>query len=120
VTKAVTKPWGGYIVIEEKRDYAVKRLFVEKGKRISLQLHKYREEHWVVVRGHGVFSIGDVCDKNKLTETVLYPGAQVKIPRNTKHRIEALEDLTFIEVQMGVCDENDIERFEDDYGRTEC
>jgi len=69
----------------------------------------------VVVNGCGVLKQGDEIDL--LSEISVNAGKQISIPRLQKHKILATEDLTIIEIQYGTCDESDIKRFQDDYGR---
>ena len=91
----------------------MKRIFVFPGKRLSLQRHKLREEVWVIVEGSGLMTLGDKTFPVK-------KGDVLNIPKYTIHRIEnntESEPLVFIETQMGICPEDDIERIEDDYGR---
>jgi mannose-6-phosphate isomerase-like protein (cupin superfamily) len=105
-----TRPWGWFEIIQEEPGYKIKKLFVEAGKRLSLQKHKLRDEHWMVLSGIG---IAEVDSK----EINLASGNHVFVSNNSQHRICAIEDLTLIEVQLGICDENDIIRFQDDFGR---
>lgn len=104
------RPWGWFETIQEGEKYKVKKLFIKKGCRISLQSHEHRDEHWVVINGFGTVEVND-------TERFIGIGGHVFIPKKHKHRITANKDLEIIEVQMGVCDEKDIFRYEDDYGR---
>jgi len=108
------RPWGYYEVLsDDKNDHKVKRITVWPGKRLSLQLHKRRREHWVIVSGKARVTLG----KNTLT---LGPSQSVDIPVETAHRIENIGNipLVFIEVQQGdYFGEDDIIRLEDDYGR---
>jgi mannose-6-phosphate isomerase-like protein (cupin superfamily) len=110
-----TRPWGWFSTIEEGINYKVKKLFVKRDCRISLQSHNQRDEHWVIVSGSGVFMHGDSV--REPVESFVKSGDYLFVPKFHKHRITALEDLTLIEVQMGVCDEADIIRYQDDYGR---
>jgi mannose-6-phosphate isomerase-like protein (cupin superfamily) len=107
------RPWGYYLVLHEDAGYKVKQIVVTPGSRLSLQRHRHRAEHWQVVRGEAVVTRGK--------ETVrLLPGGSIDIPLGALHRIECAgkENLVVIEVQMGqYMGEDDIERFEDDYGR---
>ena len=107
------RPWGSWEVIAAGERYTVKRIAVQSGKRLSLQSHVYRAEHWVVVGGAGLVTRG--------AETFpLEYGGSVAIGRGEVHRIEnpGTNELVFIEVQHGDrLDEDDITRFEDDYGR---
>ncbi|RJP21575.1 MAG: cupin domain-containing protein [Deltaproteobacteria bacterium] len=107
------RPWGHYLVLFEDAGYKVKRFVVTPGRRLSLQRHRMRAEHWQVVRGEALVTVG--------TEVVrLGPGGTAVIPLGALHRVESVgkEDLVIIEVQMGeYVGEDDIERFEDDFGR---
>jgi mannose-6-phosphate isomerase len=107
------RPWGYYLVLLEDAGYKVKQFVVKPGSRLSLQRHRHRAEHWQVVRGEGVVTLGK--------ETVrLSPGGSIDIPLGALHRVESVgeENLVVIEVQRGeYLGEDDIERFEDDYGR---
>jgi mannose-6-phosphate isomerase-like protein (cupin superfamily) len=107
------RPWGTWEIIAVGPNYAVKRIVVRSGQRLSLQRHAFRAEHWLIVGGFAQVTRG--------TEIFpLSPGEHVAIGRGDVHRIENLgtEDLVFIEVQHGErLDEDDIERLQDDYGR---
>lgn len=108
------RPWGDFLVLSDAADHKVKRITVLPGKRLSLQRHQRRAEHWFVVQGEGVVTLDE-------REIPLVKGQAVDIPRLAKHRIAnpGQSPLVFIEVQMGdYFGEDDIERFEDDYGRT--
>ncbi len=108
-----TRPWGSYEVLLDAPDCKVKRIIVKAGQRLSLQSHKKREEHWIIVRGEGEVTLGN----GEVLKRV-FPSDRVYVPRGFKHRIQAICDLTFIEVQLGsYFGEDDIERFSDDYGR---
>ena len=111
--KTVERPWGSYTVLEKGNRYKIKRVVLKPRARLSLQLHRRRTEHWVVVAG-----IARVTKENE-TYTV-HVNESTYIPMNTKHRLENLgeEPLQVIEVQNGdYLEEDDIERFQDDYGR---
>jgi mannose-6-phosphate isomerase-like protein (cupin superfamily) len=93
--------------------FQIKKLVVHPGKRLSLQSHKFRSEHWFVISGSGNAEI-------ELQTTNLIAGSSVDIKVGEKHRLSAssIEELIIIEVQTGInFDENDIERYEDDFGR---
>jgi mannose-6-phosphate isomerase-like protein (cupin superfamily) len=108
------RPWGTFEVLSDAPDHKVKRIVISPGKRLSLQLHSRRSEHWYVVKGLGVITLDD-----KMVEA--RPGRAVDIPVGTKHRIKntGTEELVFIEVQTGeYFGEDDIQRFKDDFGRT--
>ena len=107
------RPWGYYQVISDEPDLKVKKIFVYHGKRLSLQRHKHRTEHWYIVRGKAIVTLDS-------SEIFLEIGMSVDIPCGALHRIMSTgsENLTFIEVQTGdYFGEDDIERVEDDYGR---
>lgn len=108
----VVRPWGWYEALAAGDGYLVKRLRVRAGQRISRQRHSHRCEQWVVVSGHGTIE----CDDRLIEATV---GATVFIPIGGVHRASAGSiDLEIIEVQRGdLLSEDDIERFDDDYGR---
>ncbi|GJL63884.1 MAG: mannose-1-phosphate guanyltransferase [Nitrospirales bacterium] len=109
----VMRPWGAYTVLEEAPGYKVKRITVMPGRRLSLQLHHKRTEHWVVINGRARVTCGDeVYDLNA--------GQSTGIPLETPHRLEnpGKDVLEIIEVQNGpYLGEDDIVRFQDDFGR---
>jgi len=108
-----TRPWGGFITVEEGRGYKVKRLFVRPGQRLSLQRHRFRAEHWVVVSGSPRVIISGRPKRLK-------PRGAVDVPRGAWHRIEnpGRVPVVLIEVQHGpYLGEDDIIRRQDDYGR---
>jgi len=111
----VFRPWGSYTVLEEGPGYKVKRVTVNPGGRLSLQLHHQRSEHWVVITGTARVTRGEeVFD--------LHVSQSTAIPVETKHRLEnpGSDTLHIIEVQNGpYLGEDDIVRFSDDYGRAE-
>ena len=107
------RPWGSYTVFEEGERYKIKRVVVNPGERLSLQLHHHRSEHWVVIKGKAKVTIGDV-------ETFVHENESVYIPELTRHRLEnpGKVPLEIIEVQNGeYVGEDDIERIDDAYGR---
>jgi len=107
------RPWGYYLVLHEDAGYKVKQFLVRPGSRLSLQRHRHRAEHWQVVRGEAAVTRGKELIR-------LLPGGSLDIPLGALHRVENVgkENLVIIEVQMGeYLGEDDIERFEDDYGR---
>ena len=110
----VERPWGWYInVKEEKNTFKIKHICVYPGKRLSLQSHNRRSEHWVIVKGNAKVQVG----KDQL---FLHANQSVYIPKETLHRIEnpGLENVEFVETQIGdYLEEDDIIRYEDDFGR---
>ncbi|MGH7232845.1 MAG: mannose-1-phosphate guanylyltransferase/mannose-6-phosphate isomerase [Nitrospiraceae bacterium] len=111
--RTVFRPWGSYTVLEEGPGYKVKRVTVNSGGRLSLQMHHQRSEHWVVISGTARVTCGEqVYD--------LAVGQSTAIPKETRHRLEnhGSATLHIIEVQNGpYLGEDDIVRFHDDYGR---
>ena len=110
-----TRPWGSYYVLSDEPTHKVKRIEVKPNKRLSLQLHKKRTEHWFIVLGQCTVTKGD-------KEIPLKAGEHVDIPVETAHRVrnDSNELCVFIEVQTGdYFGEDDIIRLEDDYGRIE-
>jgi len=108
------RPWGWYRVLEDEPSHKTKRIVVYPGQRLSLQRHRRRSEHWHVVSGEAVVT----RDQEQLA---LQAGDSVDIPAGAAHRIAnpGAVPLTFIEVQRGdYFGEDDIERLEDDYGRS--
>ena len=108
-----TRPWGSFSTLEHGPEYKVKRLVVQPGQRLSLQKHRHRAEHWVVVSGAATIVRGS----DQLT---LSKRHCVVIPKQTWHRIEnrGRQPLVIIEVQHGTyLGEDDIVRKQDDYGR---
>ena len=107
------RPWGKYEVLKEGKNHKIKRITVYPGKRLSLQRHQKRMEHWVMVEGEALFTLDD-------QEKRLTAGDTVEIPKKAVHRIQNCGEtqLVFIEIQRGeYFGEDDIERLEDDYNR---
>ncbi len=105
------RPWGTYEVLLDEPNYKVKRIVVNPCQQLSLQYHLHREEHWTIVEGSGKIVLGN-------SEVNASPGDTFSIPCKSIHRAStSSEGLTFIEVQIGKCDEDDIIRMQDDYGR---
>jgi mannose-6-phosphate isomerase-like protein (cupin superfamily) len=108
------RPWGSFTILDEGDDYKVKRIEVLPGKRLSYQRHFRRAEHWYVVRGTANVTLNDV-------EIIVKKGQTVDIGIGDKHRVanpDEAEMLIFIETQTGdYFGEDDIERFDDDFGR---
>ena len=110
--ETVTRPWGTYETVHESGTYKVKKIVVNPNQSFSLQYHEHRYEHWTIVEGSGTVINGEETIK-------CYPGSTFDIPVKQIHRATAGDyGLTFIEVQRGYCNEDDIVRLEDDYGRS--
>ncbi|MFN2645711.1 MAG: mannose-1-phosphate guanylyltransferase/mannose-6-phosphate isomerase, partial [Burkholderiales bacterium] len=113
VHRKVHRPWGSYDGIEKGERFQVKRIVVEPGAALSLQMHYHRAEHWIVVRGTARVTRGE-------QSFLLTENESTYIPPGTKHRLEnpGKLPLEIIEVQSGAyLGEDDIVRFEDAYGR---
>ena len=110
---SVYRPWGSYEVLGEGSGYKMKKIVVKPGKRLSLQKHFKRNEHWVVVEGEALVTIDDSEMQIKRNESIYIKSGQI-------HRLEntANSDLIVIEVQTGeYLGEDDIVRISDDYDR---
>jgi len=107
------RPWGGFEILADEREFKAKKITLDPGGRISYQTHAKRAEHWIVVAGRGEVTLDD-----KLIS--VGPGESVHIPVGAKHRIHNPEKspLVFVEVQTGTYfGEDDIVRYQDDYSR---
>jgi mannose-1-phosphate guanylyltransferase/mannose-6-phosphate isomerase len=112
--RQVHRPWGAYTILEDSKNYKIKRITVKPGQKLSLQLHHHRSEHWVVVSGTAEVELNG---ETKL----LRQGESTFVRSGIRHRLEnpGVIPLEIIEVQLGeYLEEDDIVRFEDDYGRS--
>jgi mannose-6-phosphate isomerase-like protein (cupin superfamily) len=109
---AETRPWGYWQDLYVGEGFRVKHLVVQPGHRLSLQKHRHRSEHWVVVSGAGEARINGESIQ-------IGVGSVVIVAKEAQHRLINDSDvpLVIIETQIGACDEADIIRFEDDYHR---
>ena len=111
--RKVLRPWGYYDSIDFDLGFQVKRICVNPGSKISLQKHKFRSEHWVVVKGTALITCGNKVFELKDNESTFIPKGEI-------HRLEnkGTIPLEIIEVQTGdYLGEDDIIRLEDDYQR---
>ena len=111
----VERPWGSYETINSGARFQVKHIVVAPGEKLSLQKHVHRSEHWVVVRGSAEVTVGDQA-------SILQENESTYIPAGTKHRLAnpGKVPLELIEIQCGpYLGEDDIVRFDDEYGRVE-
>jgi mannose-1-phosphate guanylyltransferase/mannose-6-phosphate isomerase len=111
--RQVHRPWGSYTVLEDSDGHKIKHVTVKPGQKLSLQLHHHRSEHWVVVSGTAEVELNG---ETKL----LRQGESTFVRSGIRHRLKnpGLIPLEVIEVQLGeYLEEDDIVRFEDDYGR---
>ena len=109
----VARPWGSYTILEEGVGYKTKRIMVNPGAKLSMQMHYHRSEHWVVIAGTAKIVNGD-------QEIFLEENQSTYIPKTHRHRLEnpGKFPLQIIEIQTGpYLEEDDIVRFEDVYGR---
>jgi mannose-6-phosphate isomerase len=108
------RPWGRYEVLSTSDFHQVKNIYVLPGKRLSYQRHEKRAEHWFIVTGDARITLdGDSFEMSA--------GDSIDIEIGVAHRIENIgsEELIFTEVQTGTYfGEDDIERIEDDFGRS--
>ncbi|RDU57255.1 mannose-1-phosphate guanylyltransferase/mannose-6-phosphate isomerase [Helicobacter sp. MIT 99-5507] len=107
------RPWGSYSVLLDTQNYKIKKIVVKSKKRLSLQKHFHRSEHWIVVSGSAIVTLGEKEFFLKANESTYIPMGQV-------HRLEnpGKIDLVIIEVQVGqYLGEDDIVRLEDDFNR---
>ena len=109
----VNKPWGSYQIIDQGENFVVKNIVVKPYCKLSLQSHKHRSEHWVIVEGRAEVTINDNI-------TTLEPNQSIYISSKAKHRLanNHEKNLILIEVWYGEnLDEEDITRYEDIYNR---
>ncbi len=107
------RPWGFYTLLERDLRYKIKKITVNPGASLSLQMHHHRSEHWIVVKGTAKVKIAD-------KEFFVHENESIYVPKSTLHRLEnpGKIPLEIIEVQVGeYVEEDDIKRFEDLYGR---
>jgi mannose-6-phosphate isomerase-like protein (cupin superfamily) len=113
VHRTVERPWGNYTVLEKWSRYKIKRIVLHPKAKLSLQIHRHRSEYWVVISGAARVTRGEeVFDA--------HPNESTFIPISVKHRLEnqGLIRLQIIEVQnRDYVEEDDIERFDDEYER---
>ena len=113
IHRKVYRPWGWYDTIDKESRFQVKRICVNPGACLSLQKHYHRAEHWIIVKG-----IAKITNDDKIE--LLGENQSTYIPVGALHRLEnpGKLPLEMIEVQSGsYLEEDDIERFEDSYGR---
>ncbi|MEN6325367.1 MAG: mannose-1-phosphate guanylyltransferase/mannose-6-phosphate isomerase [Syntrophomonas sp.] len=109
----VYRPWGSYTILSSGQGFKIKKIVVNPGQMLSLQMHNHRSEHWIVVNGTAEVTIG-------ASKHSVYKNESVFVPQTARHRLEnaGITPLVIIEVQNGnYLGEDDIVRFEDIYGR---
>lgn len=108
------RPWGSFTILEDEKGYKIKRIEVKPGKRLSLQKHFHRNEHWIVLSGTATVEVDGV-------ENLVRPNESIYIKMGQKHRLSNYGKIpvVMIEVQVGeYTGEDDIVRLEDDYERS--
>jgi len=113
--KTVIRPWGSFCSLLMADNHQVKEIVVEPGQRLSLQSHDKRSEHWIVVQGPALITVGN-------HEQLFKTGEHIFIPKQARHRLAnpGTEPIKIIEVQLGsYLGEDDIIRYADDYQRNE-
>ena len=106
------KPWGYYKDIFRTHNVVFKIIVVEPDEELSYQSHNKRAEFWFISEGTGLLTIEGI-------ETEVNTGDNITIEKKLKHKIKntGIDNLCIYEMQCGICDENDIVRYEDKYGR---
>lgn len=107
------RPWGKFEILKHTDTFWIKLLTIKPLQRLSLQSHNKRNEHWVVIKGEG---IAEVDNEKGILET----GSIINVPIETLHRVyntSKTDELLICEIAIGDCDESDIVRYADDYGR---
>jgi len=109
----VNKPWGHYVDIHRSKEVVFKQIVVNSGEELSLQSHSLRDEFWFISSGVGVLTIGS-------QDYHVKSGDIYSIYKGVKHKIknDGPKELVVFETQTGICDEEDIVRYDDKYGRT--
>lgn len=111
--RTVMRPWGSYTILQESKNFKIKRIEVKPGASLSLQMHRHRSEHWIVVSGCALVTNGEAAIQ-------VMPNQSTYIPAGQKHRLTnpGATSCVLIEVQCGdYLGEDDIIRFQDTYGR---
>ncbi|WP_297455332.1 mannose-1-phosphate guanylyltransferase/mannose-6-phosphate isomerase [Persephonella sp.] len=114
----VYRPWGSYTELEKGERYRIKRITVQPGQALSLQMHYHRSEHWVVIKGTAKVILEN--EEGELKEYFVHENESIYVPKTTKHRLinPGKVPLEIIEVQVGeYVEEDDIVRFNDVYKR---
>jgi len=114
--ECVERPWGRYASTFAMKEFKTKVFVVKPKHRLSLQSHNHRKEMWSIVSGKGVCTVDE-------KQFAVAEDSFIVIPQGAKHRIEnssAFDDLIISEVQVGtILTEDDIIRYDDDYGRNQ-
>ena len=109
----VKKPWGEFQILNYGKNYVLKKIVVNPGGILSLQSHKYRSEHWIVIEGNAEVTIDDKVSYLKENDNIF-------VPKGSIHRMANKNNVNLVIIEMwygSILDENDIKRYEDIYGR---
>jgi mannose-6-phosphate isomerase-like protein (cupin superfamily) len=106
----IARPWGGYTILKKREHFWVKKLFVDRGAKLSLQSHEFRSELWFVIFGTIEAQIGNHIQRAEAGDVIF-------VPLKRKHRITGIKKACVLEFAFGQVLEHDITRYEDDYGR---
>ena len=112
--RRIEKPWGFELLFAHTPKYAGKLIFIKRGHRLSLQYHKEKDETFYIHEGKVLIDIEG--SDGQLVQTEAQPGYCLRIPPLNKHRLKAMEDTVIFEVSTPELE--DLERVDDDYGRT--
>jgi len=111
--KIIKKPWGSEVVVEINKNYLLKKLFMKKNHRCSLQFHNFKKETIYILKGKLKIIMGK--NEKKLKSKIYEKGESVTISPKTIHRMEAITDATYLEASTP--EMNDVVRIVDDYKR---
>ena len=115
----VSKPWGSYTVLVLEDDYAVKQLRISPQQQFSLQKHEHRTEEWTVLEGLGLMTLEE--ERGHASTFVLTEKSRAIVPKGFIHRLKNIsknKDLLVLEIWWGnKLSEDDIIRYDDEYGR---
>jgi mannose-6-phosphate isomerase-like protein (cupin superfamily) len=109
------RPWGEFYGWDAGEDWKLKTIYINPGKRLSLQYHHHRREHWMLVEGDATATIHDEGGTPRTIE--MKKGEQLYVDVEAVHRLESKKGGIVVEIAFGKFDENDIVRVEDDFGR---
>jgi mannose-6-phosphate isomerase len=111
------RPWGAFYGWDKGAEWNLKTIYIAPGKRLSLQYHHHRREHWMLVEGDAIATLRDTNDND--VKQSMKIGETVYVGTKTVHRLESKKGGIVVEIALGTFDENDIVRIEDDHGRVE-
>jgi mannose-6-phosphate isomerase-like protein (cupin superfamily) len=109
------RPWGEFYGWDAGKEWKLKTMYIAAGKRLSLQYHHHRKEHWMLVEGDAIATIHHADGTEH--KTVMKKGEPLFVDVKAIHRLESKKGGVVVEIALGSFDENDIVRIEDDHGR---